>query len=97
MDGDRFILMNTDIVTDIDINPAIEFHKQSGAKMTLIMTDRYLDYPALADSLVGVGTDGKILKNRSSGEEVKSGIYTGIAVCEPSIIDLVPKGYSTLL
>jgi mannose-1-phosphate guanylyltransferase/phosphomannomutase len=97
LEKDRFLLMNTDIVTDIDLGAAIEYHDKAGARMTLVMTDRYVDEPDMLEKLIGVGPDGKIIANRAPGSEVHSGIYTGIAICEPSIIKLIPKGYSTLL
>ncbi|MBI4734376.1 MAG: NDP-sugar synthase [Rubrobacteridae bacterium] len=97
LEGDRFLLMNTDIVTDIDLNPAFSYHEKTGAKMTLVMTDQYADDPKLQEQLIGVGADGRILTDREPGSDVKGGIYTGMAICEPSIIGLIPKGYSTLL
>jgi mannose-1-phosphate guanylyltransferase/phosphomannomutase len=97
LENDRFMIINADIVTDIDMKPAVDFHEKTGAEMTLIMTDRYVDDPGMAEELIGVGKDGRITANRAPGEDVASGIYTGIAICEPSVLKRIPKGYSTLL
>jgi mannose-1-phosphate guanylyltransferase/phosphomannomutase len=97
LENDRFLLMNTDIVTDIDLTEAIAYHEKSGARMTLVMTDRYIDDPDMQENLIGVGSDGRIMPNRAPGSNVQGGIYTGIAICEPSVVEMIPEGYSTLL
>ncbi|MDI6716434.1 MAG: nucleotidyltransferase family protein, partial [Actinomycetota bacterium] len=80
---DRFILVNADIVTDFDIRNAIDFHDKSGARATLIMAEPRSKY---SDQLISVGEDGRVLIEKSKMDRVKSGIYTGIGIFEPSVI-----------
>lgn len=92
--GDRFILINTDIVTDIDLAGAIKAHENSGAKATLVMVDP----PEAPDfQRIGVSSDGRILLHKASGDDTRTGVYSGIAIFEPSVVDMIPKGYSSLL
>ncbi|NCO66873.1 MAG: hypothetical protein COW32_00310 [Candidatus Aquicultor secundus] len=92
--GDRFILMNTDIATDIDLGGAIEAHENSGAKATLVMVNPPKD-PDFQE--IGVGFDSRILLHKVPGDQTKTGVYSGIAIFEPSVVDMIPQGYSSLL
>ena len=91
---DRFLLINTDIVTDIDLVGAIEQHEKTGAKATLILATprRDPDY-----QWIGVNSDGRILMGDVQEEQFRSGVYTGIGIFEPSVLEIIPKGYSSLL
>ncbi|HEY3373720.1 MAG TPA: NDP-sugar synthase [Candidatus Aquicultor sp.] len=91
---DKFILVNTDVVTDFDISKAIAFHNETGAKATLIMAD-----PAHSEELerISVRPDGKVTTLASSDPLIRNGVYSGIGIFEPSIIGMIPQGYSSLL
>lgn len=91
---DRFLLINTDIITDIDIAGAIEFHEERGSKATLVMTTPPED-PDYQQ--IGVSSDGRILIDKEPGEQIINGVYTGIGIFEPTVIEKIPSGYSSLL
>ncbi|HZD60217.1 MAG TPA: NDP-sugar synthase [Anaerolineae bacterium] len=92
---DRFLLVNTDIVTDIDFSGALEFHEETGARATLILTTTQYQDPDYQQ--IGVSSDGRILYNKAPGDNIRSGVYTGIGIFEPSVIEMIPAGYSSLL
>lgn len=94
LEGDKFILINADIVTDIDIGKAIEFHESNNARATLILKEPHLDSDY---EKIGVSSDGRILKDKIPGDEIKVGVYTGIGVFESSVIEMIPEGNSSLL
>ncbi|MBE0447812.1 MAG: NDP-sugar synthase [Actinobacteria bacterium] len=91
---DKFLVVNTDITTDIDLAGAIEFHKKTGARATLILTapEQDPDYQP-----IGVSSDGRIMTGKTPGDKVRNGVYTGIGIFEPSVIKVIPAGYSSLL
>jgi len=90
---ERFIVMNTDIVTDIDLTGAIEHHTKTGAKATLVLSQQDdIDYEQ-----IGVSSDGRILIDKRPGDLITNGVYTGIGIFEPSVVELVPAGFSSLL
>lgn len=96
--GDRFMMVNTDIITDYDLTGAIEFHEQTGAKATLIMaTPSQVEDAEQEIQHITVSSDGRILMDRPSDDLHRVGIYSGIGIFEPSVIDMIPHGYSTLL
>ncbi|MBS3909590.1 MAG: NDP-sugar synthase [Actinobacteria bacterium] len=90
---DRFVIINTDIVTDIDLPSVIEGHIKTGAKATLVLSKQDdIDYEQ-----IGVSSDGRILIDKKSGDLITNGVYTGIGIFEPSVIEMIPTGYSSLL
>lgn len=95
---DRFVLVNTDIVTDFDLHEAIAFHEEKGAKATLVMAtpEEHEDIEEQYQK-INVGPDGRILMHASPGADSRSGVYSGIGIFEPSIIEMIPAGYSSLL
>lgn len=90
---DRFIVVNTDIVTDIDLAAALDAHEKAGARATLIVVEQDdIDYQQ-----IGVSSDGRILIDKKPGDLITNGVYTGIGIFEPSVIEMIPSGYSSLL
>ncbi len=87
---ERFIIISGDVLTDIDIAKAVEFHKQRGAMATIVLTRvaQPLQY-----GIVMTDDDGKItrfLEKPSWGEVFSDTINTGIYILEPEVLDLIP-------
>ncbi len=93
-DREPLLTINVDILTDLDLSALIADHKQHAALITLAVTDRKTSRYLLFNSddvLCG-------WRNRSTGEEkipvpgdeLKEKAYSGIAVFDPSVLDLIP-------
>ncbi|UCG37667.1 MAG: NTP transferase domain-containing protein [bacterium] len=91
LDG-TFLVMSGDLVTDIDIGAAVEFHRSRGAVATIVLTS--VANP-LQFGVVIADEKGRIrsfLEKPSWGEVVSDTINTGIYVLEPEILNLIPAG-----
>jgi len=90
--GGTFVLVNGKIVTDIDLEPALEFHKRSGNMATLVLTPNTRREPF---SHVRISRNGRIQgffpfsAVKSRVEELN--IFTGIHILEPEILDYIPE------
>ena len=95
---DTTIVFNGDILTDIDIEQVIEFHREKSAEATIVLTP--VENPS-AYGLVETEADGKVLKFREkpTAEELPflttNNINAGIYILEPSVLDIIPKGENT--
>jgi NDP-sugar pyrophosphorylase family protein len=87
---DTFMIINSDILTDIDLDKAIESHKKSGAVVTMVLHD----YQQFKQVAVTNNTVNKIFRDTAPGRLA----FTGIHVLSPTIFDwLPPKGYSDII
>jgi mannose-1-phosphate guanylyltransferase / phosphomannomutase len=87
---ERFIIISGDVLTDIDLAKAIEFHEAKGARATIVLT-RVPD--PLAFGVVMTNDEGKItrfLEKPQWGEVFSDTINTGIYILEPEVLDLIP-------
>ncbi len=89
---DRFLALNGDVLTDLDLSALIELHERRGAAATLAL------YPVKDPSAYGLvhrRDDGEIVEflekpepDQIDTDEVNAGAY----VLEKSVLDLVPEG-----
>jgi mannose-1-phosphate guanylyltransferase / phosphomannomutase len=87
---ERFIIISGDVLTDIDLARAIEYHEMKGSKATIVLT-RVPD--PLAFGVVMTNDEGKItrfLEKPQWGEVFSDTINTGIYILEPEVLDLIP-------
>lgn len=87
---ERFIIISGDVLTDIDLARAIEYHEQKGALATIVLT-RVPD--PLAFGVVMTNDEGRItrfLEKPQWGEVFSDTINTGIYILEPQVLDLIP-------
>lgn len=87
---DRFIIISGDVLTDFDIQKALDFHIERRSKATILLTrvKKPLQY-----GIVITDENGKItrfLEKPSWGEVFSDTINTGIYILEPDILDLIP-------
>ncbi len=88
--GDFFVTVNSDLVTDIDLEPVIAAHRASGALATLVMHD----CPRFNKVWV---RGGRVVSFRPSPAGKTPGrrlAYTGIQVCAPRLLPLLAAGDS---
>ena len=80
-EGETFLVLNGDIVTDIDLGPALAWHRSRGGPVTLILQD----YPVHNNIVVGSGD--AILKFR---DPAGTRAFTGIHILDRQILDFFP-------
>ncbi|MCI0414793.1 NDP-sugar synthase [bacterium] len=91
LDGDPFLVMNSDMLTDIPLQEVLSFHQDSQADITLvIMKDaRFSHYG-------GLYFQGDLLRlsgfRSGPGESYH---YTGLQVVSPQILEHIPDGKKT--
>jgi len=91
IDG-TFLVMSSDVLTDVNISKLVSFHKKTKAVATIALTP-------VADTsqfgVVSLGVDDRItgFQEKPSREEALSDLVnTGIYVFEPQILDRIPEG-----
>jgi len=93
-DGD-FLLVNSDIITDIDFRALVQQHRSSGHEGTLCLYET-----PEAPSIGPVGVEGELVRDfagrRGTGLE-SSCIYTGSAVFSPEIFRHLETGFSGIV
>lgn len=89
IDG-RFVMLNGDVLTDIDLGAQIRHHEQAGAVGTLGLVA--VDDPT-AYGLVRLRDDGRVsgfLEKPDPAEIDTDLVSAGVYVLEPSVLDLIP-------
>ena len=90
--GGTFLVISGDALTDINLAPAIEFHRSKGAMATILLTrvENPLEY-----GVVITEKDGRIrqfLEKPGWGEVFSDTVNTGIYVLEPDVLEYVEPG-----
>ena len=87
---DTFMIINSDILTDIDLDQAIKSHTESGAIVTMVLHD----YPRFNQVEVKNNRVNAIYKDTAPGRFA----FTGIHVLSPFVFDSLPsKGYADII
>ncbi len=87
---DRFLALNGDVLTDLDLTALMRFHEAHGARATLGL---YPVEDSSAYGLVRTGGEGEVLEfTEKTGEEAPGEINAGMYVLERSVMDLIPPG-----
>ncbi len=94
LEGESFIAVNGKIITDIDLNAALETHRRAQALATLVVLpnpscERFSMVKAKDGMLQGFG--GLPIKDDFVGKEPPL-MFTGIQILEPAIFDYIPRG-----
>jgi NDP-sugar pyrophosphorylase family protein len=92
--GDTFIVVNGKIITDIDLNAALETHRRTKAIATLVL----LPNPA-CEKFSTVEVKDQLLRGFGGMPEPEKYadcdpplMFTGIQILEPQIFDYIPRG-----
>jgi len=86
------VVFNGDVLTDIDLNEVIRFHRERQAAATIVLTP--VPNPT-AYGLVETEKDGRVRRflEKPKPEEVTCDtINAGIYILEPRVLDYVPEG-----
>jgi NDP-sugar pyrophosphorylase family protein len=87
---DTFMLINSDILTNIDLHKAVESHNESGAIVTMVLHD----YPRFNQVEVKDNRVTAIYKDTAPGRFA----FTGIHVLSPEVFDWLPlNGYADII
>jgi NDP-sugar pyrophosphorylase family protein len=89
---ERFLVVNGDILTDLDVTAMLEFHESRGAEATIAL-GKVSDPSAFG--LVPVDARGKVaafVEKPPAGEVGPSLVNAGTYVLEPSVLDRIPEG-----
>jgi NDP-sugar pyrophosphorylase family protein len=93
LDGEAFLVINSDVVVDIDLSKVIAFHKAQGSALTLVV--RQGDSPEQCDP-IEVDADDRIVhmvgtSAKNKPDDTTRILFTGIQVMEPEIFDRIPE------
>ena len=88
---ERFLVLNGDVLTDIDLTAELEQHERTGARATLAL------YPVEDTSSYGVvptDDDGQVTEfiEKGSGEAPTDRINAGAYVLERDVVESIPVG-----
>lgn len=87
---DRFLALNGDVLTDLDLTALRAAHEAHGGSATLAL---YPVEDSSAYGLVSLDGDGAVTEFREkTGEPVPGEINAGAYVLERSVLDLIPAG-----
>jgi mannose-1-phosphate guanylyltransferase / phosphomannomutase len=88
--NERILIISGDVLTDFDLQAAIRYHEDKGARATLVLTRAK---NPLQFGVVITQNDGRIsrfLEKPTWGEVFSDTINTGIYILEPEAIALIP-------
>jgi NDP-sugar pyrophosphorylase family protein len=90
-----FIVHNSDILTDINLEELLDFHKRSDNLVTLLVHD-YPQFNCLVVDPAGLLTN--IIEEESQPDDKDRVLaFTGIAIYEPKFLDYLPTGPSSVV
>jgi len=91
LDDGTFLIISGDVLTDFDLNKAIEYHKKKKALATMVLTrvDEPLQYGVVITEKNGRIV--KFLEKPSWGEVFSDTINTGIYILEPEVLSFIPE------
>jgi len=97
---DKFFLIYGDILTDLDFKQFVDYHEHKGSNATALVYEETENLTESGVMLLDQENEVKRLVEKPSKKEISSlkekDIWTNAAVLilEPSIIDLIPEGFS---
>ncbi len=94
LDGDTFVVVNGKIITDIDLNAAIETHRKQDAFATLVLLpNRACERFSVVEAEDGLlrGFGGMPSKEKFTADNPPL-MFTGIHILEPRIFEYIPHG-----
>lgn len=92
LDGDSFLVISGDALTDIDLTALIEYHRKKGALVTVCLT-RVPD--PLEFGITITAEDGRVerfLEKPTWGQVFSDTVNTGIYVMEPEVLSYIAPG-----
>ncbi|WP_372677590.1 sugar phosphate nucleotidyltransferase [Desulfosarcina sp.] len=90
-DGDPFMVVNADIVTDIELSTVYRNHRMGGAQATLVMHDRPPFNQVWVDEQNRIAGFARFSKPAET-ERLREMAFTGIHVMNAAVIQRIPNG-----
>src|SRR5436190_4309908 len=93
---ETFVVVNGDVLTDQDLTALVGFHRDRGASATVALTR--VDNPS-AFGVVVVDDQGRVdafVEKPAPGTAPSNMINAGTYVLEPSVLDRIPEGRSSI-
>lgn len=101
LENETFLIVNGKIISDIDINSALETHRKTGALATMVLKpnkkrEKFSEVFVDNDQITGFGD---FPTRQPDVEDADSPMmFTGIHILEPRIFDYIPRGvYSDIV
>ncbi len=91
-DGEPFLIISGDALTDVNLSEIVAFHKRVGAAVTITL---YRVPTPLEYGVIIVDADGRIerfLEKPSWGEVISDTVNTGIYVVSPEVLEEIEPG-----
>lgn len=100
LDENTFVVVNGKIVTDINLNEALETHRRTDALATLVLQrnplrKRFSIVETQDGFVTGFGGMPAAVSDNASNNRVETEaplMFTGIQILEPRIFDYIPRG-----
>ncbi len=98
LDGDTFLVINSDAILDLDLSPVLDMHRRNKAAGTLVLRP---DPEAASYGLLEIDATGRLRRLRGEPAEVDEPLaaymFTGCQILEPRIFEFMPgvKPFST--
>jgi mannose-1-phosphate guanylyltransferase len=87
---DRFLALNGDVLTDLDLSALLSAHSEAGARATIGL---HQVEDSAAFGLVGTDDDGTVVEfAEKTGEAVPGEVNAGMYVLERSLLEMIPAG-----
>ena len=102
LEDETFLIANGKIITDIDINQALETHRKTGAVATMVLKEntnweKFTEVLVEEGRIVGFG-NGFPTQNAELETQNPPLMFTGIQILEPRVFDYIPRGvYSDIV
>jgi mannose-1-phosphate guanylyltransferase len=90
--GDRFLVVNADIVHDIPLVPLLDFHLSHGGGVTIALTEVEDPSHYGVVDLDRHGSIRRFVEKPKAGEAPSNLINAGIYVMDRRVLDYIPKG-----
>lgn len=94
LEGDTFVVVNGKLITDIDLNAALETHRRTNAIATLVLLPNTArEKFSIVETAGGFvrGFGGMPARDEAAEREPPL-MFTGIQILEPRIFDYIPRG-----
>ncbi len=93
LEGGSFLVVNSDIIVDIDLNRVLQFHRERGSCLTLVVRED--DSPKNYDP-IEIQEDGRIVhfvgaSSMNAPDDTRRVMFTGIQIMEPEIFSRIPE------
>ena len=90
--GGTFLCLNADFLCDVDLGAAVAAHRRSGCEATMVLKPA-----AEEDRFTPVRHDDRRVLGFGPTPGADTGVFTGIHVLEPGVLDRLPAGRSDFL